>query len=141
MDWKQLKENALKHAETLKKEAAVLADKAGHLGANGIAKTSLALKSAEEFAQIQDAKRLVLLVGNESSEAYRHLVLQLPILASRAWVSSVQLRFVDTEQTPDLLQILGVTENPTVLAYREGKLQKTLTDRSEIQTFFKDIVL
>ena len=141
MDWKQLKENAVKHAETLKKEALHLADQASYLSANGITKTPLTVKTAEEFSQIQDTARLVLVVGNETSETYRNLVLKLPVLASKAWVSSAQLRFVDTTKTPELKKILGVTGNPTVLAYRSGELKKTLTEKSEIDAFFKDIVL
>lgn len=141
MDFTKLKENALKHAQTLKKEALQFADQASHFSANGITKTPLTLKSVDEFTHIQDTKRLVLIAGNDTSEAYRNLVLKLPILASKAWVSSVQLKFVDTLQTPELVKILSITQNPTVLAYKNGTLQKTLTEKNQIDDFFKDIVL
>ena len=84
-----------------------------------IKKTPVMLKVAADFEAVRTEKNLVIFVlGQKDDPISKNILLQLPVLYSRAWIVSATLKLIASEDAPDLVKILETTA-PSVLVYRE----------------------
>lgn len=97
-------------------------------------KTPVMLKVPADFETVRMEKRLVIFCLGKDDPVSKNIVLQLPILFSKAWIESASLKTIAAEDSPDLVKILEVA-TPGVLIYREGELKASLKDTAQITEF------
>lgn len=97
-------------------------------------KTPVMLKVPADFEAVRSQKRLVILCLGKDDPISKNMILQLPILFSKAWIESATLKTIAAEDSSDLVKILEVA-TPGVLIYCEGELKTNLKDPAQITEF------
>lgn len=100
-----------------------------------IRKTPATLKTPADFEAVRTTKKLaVFVLGTEDAQT-KNILLQLPILFSKAWIESVSIRIIAAAESPDLVGVLEA-KTPSVLFYRDGE-RKFALDGEKLDAFVK----
>ncbi len=80
----------------------------------------------------------MLIAGEQDDETYRLAVLRFPELATKAWIESAMLRYLDRGATPELAKGFGVETVPVAILLKNGEEIKRHTGTDEVRAFFSD---
>ncbi len=69
-------------------------------------KTPVMLKVAADFEAVRTEKKLVIFVLGKDDPISKNILLQLPILFSKAWIESATLKTIAAEDSADLVSLL-----------------------------------
>lgn len=124
MDFKELKKKAQEATEKAKKFAEEQIDTAGEK----LASSKFVIQEQKKLdAFVKKNKDSVLLFWEKKSDFYQKALYQMPILATKSWVSAVKFSLVDASIT-----MKQVTEFPSLVVLKSGKVKKVITGEEKI---------
>ena len=119
MDWKSLTSKLdplISKMDPYMKKLDPLVGKAKEIGVKTLdftqrqmQSTPLVLKTQTELDALRSAKRLIVIVYDQSDASSRELLLRAPVWATKAWSDAAELRWVEKSTSPDIVSSLGVT--------------------------------
>jgi hypothetical protein len=132
MDWKAIMEkgNALKD-QALDKTFAALEKTTGHTY-EGLKNTPISIKTGTELDEARNANLSVVFVVGKEDAASKAVLVRMPLLLKDAWIVSANLKVLLSEEVPELLSALDLSEVPAVLVYRKGTLEKRLLNENAV---------
>lgn len=139
MDFSTLKTRLLEAKDIAIQKSQEAAEQAMHYGANAVSKTPLAIKTPEELDEALKNRKLAVIVGNEPTEGYRKLVALYPVLLTKVWVEGAQLRYCDSEKTPEIASRMHAAEYPSLSIFFEGVYIKTIAGEDAIKKYLDNM--
>ena len=146
MDFKDLKEKVLKFK-----------DETITSGAKKIAESSMVIKSKEDLDKLIAKskntkftsketwetkvfiKHSIVIFVEKKSDFYKDALVQVPVLATKAWTSSISLKMCDLDLKD--LSDYKITETPTLALFTDEKLSKVVIWEEDIKTIVKTLDL
>ena len=113
-------------------------EKAAEWGYEKASKIPVVMKNGEDFEKVRLEKNLVIFVLGKEEEFSKKVMIEFPLILSRAWIVSATTRIIQSEESPELLALLDKPEVPSILIYHTGILQRKITIREELDAFVKD---
>ena len=146
MDFKALKEKVLKFK-----------DETITSGAKKLAESSMVIKSKEDLDKLIAKskntkftsketwetkvfiKHSIVIFVEKKSDFYKDALVQVPVLATKAWTSSISLKMCDLDLKD--LSDYKITETPTLALFTDEKLSKVVIWKEDIKTIVKTLDL
>jgi len=146
MDFKDLKEKVLKFK-----------DETITSGAKKLAESSMVIKSKEDLDKLISKskntkftsketwetkvfiKHSIVIFVEKKSDFYKDALVQVPVLATKAWTSSISLKMCDLDLKD--LSDYKITETPTLALFTDEKLSKVVIWEEDIKTIVKTLDL
>ena len=146
MDFKDLKEKVLKFK-----------DETITSGAKKLAESSMVIKSKEDLDKLIAKskntkftsketwetkvfiKHSIVIFVEKKSDFYKDALVQVPVLATKAWTSSISLKMCDLDLKD--LSDYKITETPTLALFTDEKLSKVVIWKEDIKTIVKTLDL
>lgn len=146
MDFKALKEKVLKFK-----------DETITSGAKKLAESSMVIKSKEDLDKLIAKskntkftsketwetkvfiKHSIVIFVEKKSDFYKDALVQVPVLATKAWTSSISLKMCDLDLKD--LSDYKITETPTLALFTDEKLSKVVIWEEDIKTIVKTLDL
>ena len=145
MDWNKLKnqalwlkDKALEYKDIAVQKSQEFWEKAVDFTSNTVSKTPIAIKVIADFDKVKSDKILVIFWIKKDDDESKKLLLQMPIIATKAWTKTITVRTCDVEEAKELAAHLEIKNVPVVLAYKESSLIKRIDSKEEIKIFLKD---
>jgi hypothetical protein len=139
MDWKALKNKAVSFGNKAVDAGASVMEKASARTYDGLRKTSASLKNGSELDVAKSIPLLVVIVIGKDDAASKTVLGRVPMIYG-ACMGLATPKFILSDEVPELIAALAVSEVPTVLIYRKGELEKRFDGLAALD-FLKDIDL
>ncbi|MDQ1343366.1 MAG: hypothetical protein QG650_85 [Patescibacteria group bacterium] len=139
MDWKALKNKAVSFGNKAVDAGASVMEKASARTYDGLRKTSASLKNGSELDVAKSIPLLVVIVIGKDDAASKTVLGRVPMIYG-ACMGLATPKFILSDEVPELVAALAVSEVPTVLIYRKGELEKRFDGLAALD-FLKDINL
>lgn len=155
VDWKKLKDDALKNAKDISKKAKDLGQDALEYWAEKLADSKLTLKNSKELNEFvqkslpttwKDSKtgeskefphQVIVIFWDPDSDFFQDMLFQLPVLSTKAFSQNISVRLADIRMKDLDTQLYQVGDEPTLLVIENLKPTKTLTGEEAIAKLVK----
>lgn len=148
MDWKNLKDKALKFKDKAVEYSWVAYEKSKEYTNiaidktwQALAQTPLAMKIVADFEKIKDDKLVVLLFINKDEKESKKILLTMPVILSKVWINSATFRTCEITDSKEVAEHFEVTQVPTLIIYEKWEQKKKTSDLNEINKYLKEFVL
>lgn len=157
MDFKAFKEKAIKFKNTTVKTATKLKNSTITSAAKKLAESGLVIKTKKDLDIFIDkskntrftnketwvtskyTKHTIVIFVEKESEFYKDALVQVPVLAAKAWSSSVSLKMSDLDLKD--LKEYNIVETPALALFTNKKLSKLVSWEENIKTIVKTLNL
>lgn len=145
MDWKNLKEKAIKvtaqATEIAKKwfeTSKEYAEKTGEFSYAKLKESKFTVKNTAEYEELAKEKRYALFCIRDGDSFTKFFLTILPILFTKAWIESGSIRIIIEEWTEELRNALEITSTPFALIKMNDETIKKISTEAEIRALIKD---
>lgn len=136
MDWNKLREQATEFGKKTLDTSMSYLEKTAGWSYEWLKKTPFFLKDGAGFDLVRNEKLLVIFVLGKEDPISRSILVQFPVILSKAWIVSATLKTILSEESNELLWVLQAN-TPSVMIYRKGELIRRV-GADDIKEFLKE---